>query len=257
MPSHTVTPFLDDEPAVLSRNHEPQQSTPVPIAPGENPPSYDVARIPEVPVTFTFSLMAANTNAMLVIPSIDSPDTRPLYHISVGLDPFFPTRMVTTVLKGGNEQGQYVGGFKTVPVIQAYKDHKAKSKSSPAAACQTVAVGGKEIMQSTVWKDMGTRKGKTKAFNWGDPRQMIPSFTWSCPAWPNAGKFSCYMDRNYPYNITYAEFTVSDPSESLTEPKLTLMPEGHQYFDEIMISVLLLERDRMTAIVQNETFYNN
>jgi len=247
MSSHSSHP--NDEPVVLSWNPEPQRSNP--IAPGEIPPSYDVARIPNVPTTFLFSLMGANTSAMLLIPSMNSPETRPLYHISAGIDPFLPTRMVTTVLKGANDQGQYVGGFKTVPMIQAERRHPAKIGDSSAAAYQTVTVRGKEIIQSAVWKSLGMNNAK-KTFSWGNPRKMIPSFTWSCPMWPKAGTFTCFTG---PYftRTTYAEFTVSDPSKERVEPKLKLMPDGYQYFDEIVISILLLERDRMTSIVRKET----
>lgn len=51
---------------------------------------------------------------MLLVPPNDVPgDRSPLYHISVRLDlyPFVPMSYVTTVRRGGDDQGILVGEF--------------------------------------------------------------------------------------------------------------------------------------------------
>jgi hypothetical protein len=75
---------------------------------------YNVARIPNYPVTYTFSSLGPTTGAMILVPPPDSPDTRPLYHISVSHDPFLPHCRITSVLQGGSVNGSYVGGFTCV-----------------------------------------------------------------------------------------------------------------------------------------------
>lgn len=86
--------------------------------------SYDVARIPSYPVVYTFSSLGATSSAMILVPTQDSPDSRPVYHISIGNDPFLPMCFITSVVRGGYAEGEYVGGFKCVlTFIRIYYDH--------------------------------------------------------------------------------------------------------------------------------------
>lgn len=48
---------------------------------------------------------------MLLIPEANSPDSRPLYHISVFLNCFNPTSATTVVRRGATEDGKIVGQF--------------------------------------------------------------------------------------------------------------------------------------------------
>lgn len=74
---------------------------------------YDVAFItPQYPVVYSFSLLETNSSAMLLAPLLDFNRIQSSYHISIGHDPFIPTHLVTSVVRGSNEQGLYVGGFK-------------------------------------------------------------------------------------------------------------------------------------------------
>jgi hypothetical protein len=50
-------------------------------------------------------------SSMLVLPPSDAPDTRPIYHISIALDPFIPTAGATTVCRGGHADNEFVGEF--------------------------------------------------------------------------------------------------------------------------------------------------
>jgi hypothetical protein len=53
-------------------------------------------------------------SSMLVLPPSDAPDTRPIYHISIALDPFIPTAGATTVCRGGHADNEFVGEFECV-----------------------------------------------------------------------------------------------------------------------------------------------
>ncbi|KAF9054667.1 hypothetical protein BJ165DRAFT_1523162 [Panaeolus papilionaceus] len=75
------------------------------------PPSYEVARVPAHPVTYAFSKLGRTSGTGLLLPLADSPDTRPLYYIAVSSDFMYPNCLVTSIFKGSNADGDYVGGF--------------------------------------------------------------------------------------------------------------------------------------------------
>jgi hypothetical protein len=82
-----------------------------------NTPSYnsDLQRnrndLPEVRGPFTFSPFGTNT--MLLLPHPLSPNSRPLYHISVSNDFFRPHIYITTIRRGGSDQGEIVAEIKS------------------------------------------------------------------------------------------------------------------------------------------------
>ncbi|EIM81896.1 uncharacterized protein STEHIDRAFT_171535 [Stereum hirsutum FP-91666 SS1] len=102
--------------------------------------------IPTSPRTFTFSPFSASPssptpNAMLVLPSADSQETRPLYHISVSQNCWAPMSFITTVRRGGRVDGDFVGDFEmgvtarmsTVCIgeTQTFVSKALKGRSSP------------------------------------------------------------------------------------------------------------------------------
>jgi hypothetical protein len=51
---------------------------------------------------------------MVLLPPPESPDTRPLYHISVQMNCFMPFSFITSIRRGGTERGEFVGEFECV-----------------------------------------------------------------------------------------------------------------------------------------------
>lgn len=52
---------------------------------------------------------------MVLVPQSSYRDTRPIYHISWQEDYFLPGNFITTIRRGGSENGQFVAEFKYVP----------------------------------------------------------------------------------------------------------------------------------------------
>lgn len=73
--------------------------------------SYVEARVPTYPVDYTFTPVDGDEGSMIVVPPLDAPDTRPVYHIRVTHDLFDPSFFVTTVRRGGTNNGHVVGDF--------------------------------------------------------------------------------------------------------------------------------------------------
>ncbi|KAH9479705.1 hypothetical protein JR316_0008300 [Psilocybe cubensis] len=211
-----------------------------PPSPIEPPPDYDVARIPTYPVVYTFSSLGPSSSAMILVPTQDSPDTRPIYHISVGHDPFFPMSFITSVVRGGHAEGDYVGGFKT---IQAYR-MIGTNRWLPTPASETVTIRGFEYPMPGLF--VKNNKNGLKHFQWGNKLKEQYRLTWACPAFPGARVYTCYKQGHETQPL--AKFTPTNEllrrNTPFPEAKLEIMPIGHGLFDDILISVLLLERMR-------------
>jgi hypothetical protein len=48
---------------------------------------------------------------MILLPSAESPVTRPAYHITVSMNCFVPFSYITSIRRGGTEDEEYVGDF--------------------------------------------------------------------------------------------------------------------------------------------------
>ncbi|KAF8972688.1 hypothetical protein BDZ97DRAFT_850887 [Flammula alnicola] len=240
--SSTALPIVPSyEPVTLSRN--PSSSSPRNHAIASHASSQDerTRSHPSIdpasePIDSPPAL-GASSSAMLLIPPPDSPDTRPVYHISVGQDPFLPNCFITSVVQGGREDGLHVGRFKTVIGVEAMKRN-----------IETVCMRECEHPLSTMFTNTTTRrKGVTRrTFSWYSFNPARAVLWTTASSWPLVSPSSCSHPSEP--NRILAEFVPADQLQRrgtpIAENKLTIMPAGYPYFDDILVSVLLLEKQR-------------
>ncbi|KAF8199122.1 hypothetical protein BJ912DRAFT_689280 [Pholiota molesta] len=80
----------------------------------------------------------------------------PLYHISVGHYPFLPTCLITSVTKGSDEYGPYIGGFKTMMM---------SGQENTRFGSQTVTIRGREHRLWQIFTKEPKRQG-VQTFRW-------------------------------------------------------------------------------------------
>ncbi|KAL0959275.1 hypothetical protein HGRIS_014546 [Hohenbuehelia grisea] len=191
------------------------------ITPSDSPPVYAEAQRPTHAVKYTFSPTGANT--MILVPPEVEPDSRPKYHISVSMDCFIPSLYITTIRRGGTEDGEVVGDFQIGEADQP----------------ETVFIRGKD------WriKEAFTRYGPSKAPRW---------------IWGFRGRklyWDCREDTKVCYDTTaktklYAKFTPKTSMRTRGQPvelaSLEVFPDGQVLFDDILITALITERYRLT-----------
>ncbi|KAK7453232.1 hypothetical protein VKT23_011908 [Stygiomarasmius scandens] len=134
--SHTAT--LPEQPAPLVN-----ETPPIPFG---APPAYVRSLKPQSDVIYTFSPGTRDT--MLLVPPPESPDTRPKFHISIGMNPFTPFSYITTVRQGGTENGKLVGEFEMSGMLNevhmewvTFDRIRQKTLSHVLSVCSTHADG--------------------------------------------------------------------------------------------------------------------
>ncbi|KAF7311645.1 hypothetical protein MKEN_01067800 [Mycena kentingensis (nom. inval.)] len=185
------------------------------------PPAYEHIKAPLEPVNYAFSPQQ-HENTMLLVPPSSLPDSRPQYHISVALNVFNPFSFTTTIRRGGTSNGPKVGEF------------EMGISSLPGI----VTINGviKFISEVVVEGEWGKHTWKF------DSQDTSKHIFWNrSPA--DLGLYNCYLDRQYKVKI--AQYQGHTFKRRPAETTLRVYPEGQKHFDDIVISILILERMRL------------
>ncbi|KIJ59992.1 hypothetical protein HYDPIDRAFT_99636, partial [Hydnomerulius pinastri MD-312] len=176
-------------------------------------------------ITYTFT--SWTSDSMLLMPPATASDLSPLYRISVSLNlnPFSPLSCVMTV------QG---GGSPSAPVIGTVECLKQKQK------------------HGTLMMEDSSSRLKNVLWNTSSPDQWRWScndinLRWDCRAILEDGSPMCICygcDAASDSQLATFIPPPSDASPPLPAAILTVFPDGHQHFDHIVMSALIIERKR-------------
>ncbi|PPQ70666.1 hypothetical protein CVT24_000674 [Panaeolus cyanescens] len=161
----------DFAPAVISETASSNFDPSTLEEPDESPPSYEAARVPAQPVTYTFSNLGKSSSCGLLLPPAESPDTRPLYYIAVSNNFMWPTCLVTSLFKGSNADGDYVGGFTTILSVYPHERH-----TKTLSALQTVTIKSKEVLFDRIF-ELIKKKNDRYVYRWRG-RQTSKALIW-------------------------------------------------------------------------------
>ncbi|KAJ8523303.1 hypothetical protein ONZ45_g192 [Pleurotus djamor] len=191
-------------------------------APLDPSTSYVEARAPTTPVTYTFSPLGGSV--MLLIPPAQAQDTRPLYHISNEMNCFNPLSHITTLRRGANENGDLVGEF------------EMGISEFPA----TLSIRGKHYYMRDALRKMGSSTNRIWAWQFMQ-RKMY---------WFTQKEVKVCYETLRGEGTVFARFTPSKrprtPQHPVTMAQLEITPDGWPRLDDILMSILIVERWRQT-----------
>ncbi|KAF5312016.1 hypothetical protein D9619_003840 [Psilocybe cf. subviscida] len=206
----------------------------------ELPPDYTQAQRPNKNVKYSFSPIGPN--AMMLLPPPDAQDTRPQYYVAVSLNCFMPLSHITTVYRGANEYSPRVCEFE-MGIISVANSRLQMATGAPVA------------IDSLLTKIQGPRQNAR--WNWKPQSVKISNLIWDCTLVP----FTCkvrlvhqatpqlvaqFTSHIRPINAYYGK---TPPSVS----ELEVLPAGQPFFDDILISLLIIERKRLTPKTKSES----
>ncbi|CDO71062.1 hypothetical protein BN946_scf184844.g66 [Trametes cinnabarina] len=191
-------------------------------------PDYVLTQRPTRPRIYTFSSWS-NDSIFLLPPNDVDRTLTPVYNISVALNlnPFVPLSYVTTVRRGIDEDGEFVGEFEL-----AVMHSRA-----------IVKLGNHSTRMSNILKKDGYSPVLPKRkFLWqhGDVE-----LRWDCRTTLDDGSPMCIVSTcsdNRSHQIASFVPPPLDASPPLPAATLTIFPDGHELFDHILLSALVVER---------------
>ncbi|KAJ7706009.1 hypothetical protein B0H17DRAFT_1035240 [Mycena rosella] len=200
-----------------------------PSSPVVSPPRYRGLR-PAAPITYTFTPLPSNS--MLLAPPPKINDSQRPYHISVSLNCFTPSSYITVIRKNSWD-GELVGDF----------EMGAANARNPGTLC----LRGNEypisdILESQFNVFRTTWLWKVKSFGPEKPMSLF----WD--DYQGGGVLSCYSSQDRNSANLLAKFTprshLRRQGQPVEPPKLLVSPAGHDFFDDILLSALVIERTR-------------
>ncbi|KAF8966220.1 hypothetical protein BDZ97DRAFT_696992 [Flammula alnicola] len=234
------TLYLDtvasDSSSYASSFHSQPFSPPVsrPISPrameaNENPPDY-IATVqrPTAPVKYNFS--SISYSSMIVAPNSEAEDSPPKYHISISMNCFMPLNHITTIRRGGSGYGELVAQF----------------EMGIAGSPSTVTIEGKELLiGSLLSKRLGSRQSGLWFWIPPDSKKRL---LWDYRQTPFICRSLLKIGSGAEAS-TLATFTPARQVPAGGPPvlaELTVTPLGQDFFDDLLLSLLIIERRRLT-----------
>ncbi|KAF9074818.1 hypothetical protein BDP27DRAFT_85392 [Rhodocollybia butyracea] len=161
----------------------------------------------------------------------NSPQARHPYYISVSLNCFTPSSHITSVRKyEWSELGELVGDFEI-----AAKDSKNVN---------TVFFRGREHPVEEVL--VSSSKLFRHHWTWKPIEAHLPSLYWEAD---NSGDIiTCFLSKDRTNANLLAKFVPRShrrrSGREFEHPKLEVTPKGHEVFEDVLISLLIIERLR-------------
>ncbi|KAH9848747.1 hypothetical protein C2E23DRAFT_937425 [Lenzites betulinus] len=183
--------------------------------------TYALTERPTQPRIYTFS--SRSNTSMDLLPSRDVDRMlRPIYNVSVtlNLNPFTPLSYVTTIRRGSDELGELVGEFE-LGVMHSRGILRMNNRATRMA---------------TVLKKDGHSPRK---FRWQYANIVI---LWDCRTTLDDGSPMCICSDINSHQIATFVPPPPDPPQPPPAAVLTVFPDGHELFDHILLSALVVER---------------
>ncbi|KAF8998487.1 hypothetical protein BDQ17DRAFT_1361852 [Cyathus striatus] len=188
-------------------------------------PTY-LSAIPTTSIRYSFTSPSSNSMD-LIQPSSAGMNPRSIYRVSVSMNCFMPSSYITTLRKIENETEKYVGEFE-MGVSNYGNSVKLGERLS--------SIKNKLIRPSAM--NMNT-------YIWKDDRGQ-PLYLWE---FLTRTKAICRMrfNRNIILGTFWGSPDPTDPfSTEVPNSMFEVTPSGHEHFDELMLSLLVVERARLT-----------
>ncbi|KAF8653681.1 hypothetical protein AX16_003832 [Volvariella volvacea WC 439] len=216
------------------------------------PPTNDMKRPiePELlqeDMKYTFS--DAGYGAMTVSLHNPSPRQReiglgnPIYHISVRPNCFAPLSCKTILRRGGTADGELIGEFEMGISSETPRlVYKGREGSIIEVLSRSDRPKKKSPKAKGVWKWTLVPSSPEAQIQWD--YSVHPVYT--CSFKPRSGVQATVKPKLATF---YAE---TMQSGRLVPAELEITPLGQEYFDEIIMSLLILERKRMAPVIRDE-----
>ncbi|KAH9939483.1 hypothetical protein B0H21DRAFT_780603 [Amylocystis lapponica] len=190
-------------------------------SPTETLPDYLHIERPTQPLIYSFVTWDPQTVYLLPPRAVD-PGRGPIYTISVALNlaPFVPLSYITTVRRGSDPDGEFVGEF------ELGVRHKRA----------TVMIGARATRMSNVLQN---ERRSPKQFRWV---YEAADLRWDCRTALDDGSPMCICADASSHQLASFVPPPLDASPPLPEATLTVFPDGHRFFDHILLSALVVER---------------
>jgi len=176
------------------------------------------------PVLYTFSPVSSPGSSLMAL--VPAADDRSAYYISTTLNVFMPMSYITTVYKGEGDSSERVGEF------------EMGMSTSPASV---EIQRSREALKSVITRARGGRSDGV--WYWTPRGAPDKHLEWDYSSGILTARCFARKTRHLLATYRYSNHLVPFPSRV---QELEVTPDGQAYFDHLLLSLLIIERKRLT-----------
>ncbi|KAF9486305.1 hypothetical protein BDN70DRAFT_869784 [Pholiota conissans] len=204
---------------------------------GKPPPRY-LEEHPKTQITYDFVPQSNPPNSMIMCPPNYLRSHYPSYHISVTMNVFTPFSYITTVRRD-NSNGEVVGEFE-MGISGLRRPHTICLRGYECPIDEMLEVNTKMFRGGTTYL---WRSKKDESI----PKSDV-DFCWEEASFATTSALQCFLGRDKTVVNLLAKFMPSTlprrPGRPVSLTRMDVTPKGHDFLDEIVMSVLIVERMR-------------
>ncbi|CAA7268328.1 unnamed protein product [Cyclocybe aegerita] len=192
-------------------------------------------------IRYIFTPTSPISNSLTLVPPPDMPDTVPRFHIAVTSNVFNPLSHITTVYRGETQFGQWVGSFEMG--ISSFLS-RVRMHKQDVPIIKVLQKRGSRTSAVWTWKPLSSRVNGGVPWKWhyraihggGVCRSTDADETLLATFIPSPTTAHSYSP---------AVVQVNARGEETPLPALQITLAGQTFFEDILISLLVIERKRM------------
>jgi len=204
------------------------------------PPGYAETNRPNTQITYTFFPQTIPPSSMIMKPPTYIKNPHPSYYISVNMNCFTPSSYITTIRRDGWE-GEVVGDFEMgisalrKPNTVCFRGYE-RPLNEMLESCSKIFRGA-----SYLWKRHSEES----------PLDLY----WEESPFAGTSTLSCFFGKektatNLVAKFIPGSFLARRPDRNKSDlTRLQVFPQGHDFLDDIVTSVLIIERMRTSPSV--------
>ncbi|KAF8167621.1 hypothetical protein B0H34DRAFT_792329 [Crassisporium funariophilum] len=180
-------------------------------------------------------------NSMIMSPPSYVDHPHPSYYISVNMNCFTPTSYITTIRRGGWD-GDFVGNFEMG--ISAFRKPNTVCFRDYECPLGEMLEQSSKMFRSVsyLWKSKSSLESTSLELYWEES------------TFAGSSVLSCFLGKEKMITNVVAKFIPSTfsrrPGRMASDlTRLEVSPQGHDYLDDIVVSVLVIERIRTSPNV--------
>ncbi|CAA7270680.1 unnamed protein product [Cyclocybe aegerita] len=198
-------------------------------------------------ITYTFTPTSPIGNSLTLLPPEGAREGLPRFHIVVTPNVFNPFQQITSIYRGETQFGEWVASF----------------EMGISSLLARVRIHRRDRVLNNVLEKDGIRH--KAVWTWTSPSKNVDPFIWDCKDSKLASVCKSANDKKK-ILATYtparsmlafaATVTIDRRGEEVELSKLEVTPEGHRIFEDILVSLLIIQRKRMLAREHDPKPYN-
>ncbi|KAJ3511626.1 hypothetical protein NLJ89_g3989 [Agrocybe chaxingu] len=192
-------------------------------------------------IRYHFTPTSPVSNSLTLVPPPDMPDTVPRFHIVVTPNVLNPLSQITTVYRGETQFGQWVG---SLDMGISMFSSRVRMHKKLTGISMVLTKRGSRTNAIWTWKPLSSEVNNGLPWEW--------DYRHASAVCRSSNADSTLLATFIPARVVQ----VNEHGEETPLPALQVTLAGQKFFEDILISLLAIERRRVIPTTDQQTIFN-